>query len=100
MNTYLTKKGCGDMGNKYEFESLRLGFRHWKEEDKIPFARMNASVQVMEYFTSVLTSEQSDVMKKIGLQEKGTFNHPRIEEGNPLRLHVLYKIDKETYDKI
>ncbi|MDF2613956.1 MAG: family acetyltransferase [Clostridia bacterium] len=184
------------MENKYQFETLRLRFRQWEEEDKIPFARMNANIKVMEYFPSMLTSEQSDelitrisnhfkdhgyglwavelketnefigfigflnatfessftpcieigwriddkfwnkgyategasacleygfntlkmkeiysftsqlnkrsinVMKKIGLEEKGVFYHPRIEEGNPLRLHVLYKIDKKKFDKV
>lgn len=182
--------------NKYEFETERLGFRRWKEDDKIPLAKMNANVKVMKYFTNVLLKKQSDefvdkimkhfneqgfglwvveikeahvfigfigffmatfesdftpcveigwrldnkywnkgyategakacikygfdilgmnaiysftsqlnkpsmnVMKKIGLEEASTFNHPRIENDNPLRLHVLYKIDKARYDKI
>ncbi len=39
-------------------------------------------------------------MKKIGLKEHGSFLHPKIEEGNPLRLHVLYKLDMAAYDNI
>lgn len=189
------KAGRCVMENKYEIETSRLRFRVWKEEDRIPFAKMNASDKVMEYFPSRLNTEQSDemiirimnhfkdygyglwavelketqefigfigfahptfeslftpcveigwridenywnkgyategakacleygfktlgmteiysftsqintrssrVMRKIGLEEKGTFNHPNIEEGNPLRLHVLYKIDRDTFDK-
>lgn len=183
------------MTSKYIFESERLGFRLWEEKDKIPFADMNANKEVMKYFLSILSKEQSDklidkintnfnktgyglwvveiketeefigfigfleatfqseftpcveigwrlddkywnsgyategaktcleygfdslglnevysftsvvnepsinVMKKIGLSEQRTFNHPNIEEGHILRPHVLYRIDKEGYSK-
>lgn len=46
--------------SKYEFETPRLGFRQWKEEDKSLFAKMNASSEVMRYFPSTLAKEQSD----------------------------------------
>lgn len=181
------------MDIKYEFETERLGFRRWKEEDKIPFAKMNANKEVMKYFLHELSRKQSDefvdkinnhfkqygfglwavelketrefigfigffkatfqshftpcieigwrldsrywnkgyategakacleygfdtlgfediysftsqinkpsinVMKKIGLKQVDTFNHPRIENDNPLSLHVLYKIDKVSF---
>lgn len=184
------------MENKYQFETERLGFRQWKEEDKIPFAKMNANTKVMKYFPNILSREQSDefvdkitnhfiehgyglwaveikitqefigfigfynatfesyftpcveigwrldykywnkgyategakaclkygfniiglndiysftsqlnepsinVMKKIGLIEQGAFNHPKVEKDNPLKSHVLYKIDKARYDKM
>lgn len=179
----------------YDFESNRLGFRRWREADKLPFSIMNSDPKVMEYFPNMLTKEQSDefvdrinnhfcqygyglwavevketnefigfigfftatfessftpcieigwrlsgkywnngyategakeclqygfhnlgmneiysftsfinkpsinVMKKIGLQEECTFLHPKIDESNPLCLHVLYKIDKTTYER-
>lgn len=48
------------MSKKYEFESERLGFRQWIDEDRIPFAKMNANQEVMKYFTKQLTEEESD----------------------------------------
>lgn len=51
-------------------------------------------------FTSPLNKPSIQVMKKIGLEEVGTFYHPRLEEDSPLRLHVLYKIDKERFDSL
>lgn len=48
------------MENKYQFETERLGFRQWKEEDKIPFAKMNANTKVIKYFPNILSREQSD----------------------------------------
>lgn len=50
-------------------------------------------------FTSKINEPSINVMKKIGLIEQDTFLHPNISEDNPLRPHVLYKIDKKTYDK-
>ncbi|WP_339364221.1 GNAT family N-acetyltransferase, partial [Vallitalea maricola] len=50
-------------------------------------------------FTSQLNEPSINVMKKIGLIEQGTFNHPKVEKDNHLRTHVLYKIDKARYDK-
>lgn len=44
----------------YLFESSRLGFRNWKEEDLIPFAQLNVDPDVMEFFPSLLTKEESD----------------------------------------
>ena len=38
----------------------RLILRHWEDDDRAAFARMNANSQVMEFFPSTLTEQQSD----------------------------------------
>jgi len=38
----------------------RLILRPWKDEDKAPFAELNADPVVREFFPSILTREQSD----------------------------------------
>ena len=43
-----------------EFCTPRLVLRHWRDEDRDPFAAMGADPQVMEHFPAVLTREQSD----------------------------------------
>ena len=45
--------------SKYLFTSERLGFREWDEADTIPFAQLNADPEVMKYFLSPLTFEQT-----------------------------------------
>jgi ribosomal-protein-alanine N-acetyltransferase len=42
------------------FDSERLIFRDWKEEDLSEFRKMNADPIVMEYFTSTLTHDDTD----------------------------------------
>jgi RimJ/RimL family protein N-acetyltransferase len=45
----------------------RLRLRPWREEDKEPFAQMNADPRVMEFFPSVWDREASDAMvERIG----------------------------------
>jgi RimJ/RimL family protein N-acetyltransferase len=43
-------------------ETERLIMRRWREEDREPFAAMNADPEVMEHFPATLTREQSDAM--------------------------------------
>ncbi|WP_026213988.1 GNAT family N-acetyltransferase [Nonomuraea coxensis] len=40
----------------------RLIMRRWREEDREPFAAMNADPAVMEHYPAPLTREQSDIM--------------------------------------
>ncbi|MEU4512666.1 GNAT family N-acetyltransferase [Nonomuraea wenchangensis] len=43
-------------------ETERLIMRRWREEDREPFAAMNADPEVMEHFPAPLTREQSDTL--------------------------------------
>jgi RimJ/RimL family protein N-acetyltransferase len=47
----------------------RLILRGWREEDRAGFAAMNADPTVMEFFPSVLTTEQSDA-RLAGIQDQ------------------------------
>ena len=45
-----------------EFDTERLRLRCWKDEDRAPFAALNADPRVMELFPSRLGREQSDAV--------------------------------------
>jgi ribosomal-protein-alanine N-acetyltransferase len=45
-----------------EFCTPRLLLRHWREEDREPFAEMGADPQVMEHFPAPLSRTASDAM--------------------------------------
>jgi RimJ/RimL family protein N-acetyltransferase len=45
-----------------EFDTDRLSLRQWRDEDREPFARLNADLRVMEFFPSVLDRVASDAM--------------------------------------
>lgn len=44
-------------------------------------------------FTATVNAPSETVMKRIGMEKVGEFEHPRVPEGSPLRKHVLYKKD-------
>lgn len=52
-------------------------------------------------FTAKQNQKSIRVMEKIGLKHdaKDDFDHPKLEEGHPLRRHVLYRLSKERYFK-
>ncbi len=43
-----------------ELRTSRLVLRHWRPDDRAPFARLNADPVVMEHFPAPLTRAQSD----------------------------------------
>ncbi|MDX1446597.1 GNAT family N-acetyltransferase [Lishizhenia sp.] len=47
------------MKNNYIFTSQRLGFRNWKDADLDIYAAMNANTDVMQYFPTLMTQEES-----------------------------------------
>jgi RimJ/RimL family protein N-acetyltransferase len=58
------------------------------------FAFSTLKLKEVVAFTSKINYPSMKLMEKIGMRrdEKGDFNHPNLEEGNPLRQHVLYRI--------
>jgi Acetyltransferases, including N-acetylases of ribosomal proteins len=44
-------------------------------------------------FTAKPNAPSERVMQKIGMTKAGEFEHPALQEGSPLRTHVLYRID-------
>ncbi|MDP6282756.1 MAG: GNAT family N-acetyltransferase [Acidimicrobiales bacterium] len=56
-----------------ELRSSRLLLRHWRPEDRRPFASMNADPQVMEYEPPTLSTDQSDLLAEtiqLGLEAR------------------------------
>ncbi len=43
-----------------ELRTARLLLRRWREQDREPFAALNADPEVMEYFPATLTRQESD----------------------------------------
>lgn len=48
------------MTRAIEFDTDRLAFRCWHDRHRAPFAAMNADPEVMRYFPSTLTAEQTN----------------------------------------
>jgi RimJ/RimL family protein N-acetyltransferase len=48
-------------------------------------------------FTSVSIVRSQRVMQRIGLRHELDFDHPRVPDGHPVRPHVLYVADRQTW---
>lgn len=48
-------------------------------------------------FTSLTNERSWRVMERIGLRRDSEFEHPRVPEGSPIRQHVLYVADRQTW---
>ncbi len=77
----------------------RLGFDHWGKgyategaKAVLKFAFEEKNIPEIWSFTTLTNQRSEGVMRKIGMTKTGTFEHPKVEEGSPLRPHVLYHI--------
>ncbi|HUG11800.1 MAG TPA: GNAT family N-acetyltransferase [Opitutaceae bacterium] len=75
-------------GHGYATEAARLALEH-------AFTRLGLTEIVS--FTAVQNTRSQAVMQRIGLGFSGTFPHPRLPEGHPLRPHLLYRITAEEW---
>lgn len=86
----------------------RLSSQHWgrgyateaaKAVLHYAFTKLNLGEIIS--FTVVANVNSRRVMEKIGLHhsENDDFDHPKIEENNPLRRHVLYRLTQNEYER-
>lgn len=45
-------------------------------------------------FTALGNVRSRAVMERLGMRPSGTFEHPHVPEGNPLRSHCLYRLER------
>ncbi len=78
----------------------RLAAAHWGKGYATEGARASLGIAFgmlnlpeIVSFTAIDNQRSRAVMQRIGMQDSGeNFEHPGVPEGNPLRLHCLYKI--------
>ncbi len=80
----------GHWGNGYAPEAAREVLRDG-------FDRLN--IEEIVSFTATLNRKSIRVMEKIGMkrESKDDFLHPLIDDGHPLKPHVLYRLSKTSW---
>lgn len=76
-------------GNGYATEAAKLYLAYGFS--KLSFTRIYS-------FTSIHNTKSEAVMKRLGMQKTGEFNHPRVPTDHILNRHVMYTIDKNQFD--
>ena len=54
-------------------------------------------VDTITSFTAVVNERSWRVMDRIGMRRAGEFDHPTVPEGHPVRRHLLYRADRQTW---
>lgn len=88
---------CVEIGWRLSFADWNQGFATEAAKACIDFGFSRLAFNVIHSFTSVLNVKSMHIMKKIGMHFAGTFDHPLIADGNKLKPHVIYRLDKENY---
>jgi ribosomal-protein-alanine N-acetyltransferase len=60
-------------------------------------ARGFQDVDSITSFTAVVNERSWRVMERLGMRREGEFDHPRVPAGHPVRRHVLYRADRQTW---
>ena len=84
----------------------RLSSNHWGHglategaKAVLDYAFRELNIPEIVSFTAAGNSKSIRVMQKIGLQhnERGDFDHPKLDDTSPLKRHVLYRLSHEKY---
>ena len=80
----------------------RLAFPHWGHGYATEAARAVlahgfdvADLEEIVSFTALSNSRSIAVMERLGMARVGEFEHPRLDPGDPLRCHVLYRLERD-----
>jgi RimJ/RimL family protein N-acetyltransferase len=84
----------------------RLAFEHWGHGYATEAARLalgngfrTVALQDVVSYTSATNHRSRAVMERLGMRRDPAedFDYPRLPEGHPLRPHVLYRLDSDSY---
>lgn len=85
---------CIEIGWRIDKAHWNKGFATEAAKASLVFGFEKLLLKEIYSWTSVHNSKSEQVMKKIGMEKFGKFDHPLIENGHYLQEHVLYKIVK------
>ena len=83
---------CTEIGWRISKENWNQGFATEAAKACLVFGFEQLSLKEIYSFTSIHNKRSELVMKKIGMQKTGEFDHPNLEKGHFLQKHILYKI--------
>lgn len=80
----------------------RLAFRHWGQglateaaKEALCVGFESLGLHEIVSFAVVGNRRSRAVMERLGMRESGTFEHPQVPAGIPLRLHCLYRLARD-----
>ena len=86
----------------------RLAFNHWGKgyategaRGALQYGFDKLNLEEIVSFTAVQNMRSRHVMEKIGMHhdEVDDFDHPKLQEGHPLKRHVLYRLKSNEWQQ-
>jgi [ribosomal protein S5]-alanine N-acetyltransferase len=88
---------CVEIGWRLSQDAWGCGYATEGASRCLEHAFRALDIGVIYSFTSALNLRSEKVMKRIGLEKAGEFEHPNIAASDPLCRHLLYRLTKEEY---
>lgn len=85
---------CTEIGWRLDRAAWGQGYATEGAKSCLQYAWETLELEEIYSFTAVVNQRSERVMQKIGMEAKGKFDHPKVDEGSVLRPHVLYAIKK------
>lgn len=84
---------CTEIGWRLKKEAWHQGYATEGAKACLQYAFETLKIEAIYSFTATVNKPSEKVMQRIGMQQVGSFNHPKIPKAHELCKHVLYKID-------
>lgn len=88
---------CVEVGWRLAFEQWGKGLATEAAQGALHIGFGVLGFQEIVSFTAVGNRRSRAVMERLTMRESGTFEHPHVPDGSPLRLHCLYRLSRDCY---
>jgi len=88
---------CIEIGWRIRKDFWKQGYAWEGATACLDFGFTQLGLKEIYSFTSEINQPSINVMRKIGMRHVSNFDHPKIENDNPLKKHVLYKIQRNDH---
>jgi 3-dehydroquinate dehydratase/shikimate dehydrogenase len=87
---------CVEIGWRIAFEHWGKGYATEGALAALEYGFNDLGLKEIVSFTAKINERSRRVMEKIGMKQDvdGSFEHPNVEDGDPLKTHVLYRLVK------
>jgi RimJ/RimL family protein N-acetyltransferase len=91
-----------EVGWRFAYHAWGHGYATEAARAALAFGFARLGLQEIVSFTTVANVRSRRVMERLGMRHDPAddFDHPRLDEGHPLRRHVLYRLGRVEWQRV
>jgi RimJ/RimL family protein N-acetyltransferase len=91
-----------EVGWRFAYHAWGHGYATEAAMAALAFGFERLGLHEIVSFTTVANVRSRRVMERLGMRHDpaGDFDHPRLDEGHPLRRHVLYRLGRAEWQRV